>query len=91
MLKKYSSIFGLKRPISHFLNKNFLSFYLSAIKNAGLGSTMNNNIWGDHFKELAVSMKRALDFEARQDAKGKGLIALSLSAIETKHGVPNYS
>ena len=70
--------------LSHFLNKSYLSFYTSAFKNAGLGSTMNLNIWGDQVKELSVNMIRALDFETRLDAKGKGLISLSISAIETE-------
>jgi len=74
---------------SHFLNKAYLSFYLSAVKNAGLGSTMNTNIWADEARDLAVNMARALDFENRLELKGKGIISLSLSAIETEGKLAN--
>ena len=75
----------------NFLNKSYLSFYTAAIKNAGLGQTMNANMHSDNLRQLAVMMNRALSFEAREEAKGLGLIQLSLSAIETKAGIPKIT
>lgn len=80
---------GYVAQTMHFLNKSYLSWYTSALKNAGLGTTMNVNIWSDQAKDLAVNMARALDFETRLDAKGKGLISLALSAIETEGALAN--
>ena len=49
----------------------------------GIGTGMNISLWGDQQKDLAVALYRALDWNNRMDAKGRGIIQLSIQALET--------
>ena len=78
---------GVMKEMNHYVSRAHLSFFTSSLKNLGIGTSMNNMAFGP--KTTAVALARALSFENRMEAKGKGLIQLSLSAMEKKSGIAN--
>ena len=55
----------------------------------GIGTGMNVSLWGDQQKDLAVALYRALDWNNRMDAKGRGIIQLSIQALDTGWSASN--
>ena len=66
--------------ISHFVSRGHLSWVASAIKNAGIGAGQSLKAYPA--KQLAIASMRALSFEERNRAMGKGIMQLSLSSME---------
>ena len=87
--KELGMLRNLMRQGNHYVSRGHLSWYTSALKNMGIGTGMNVSLWGDQQKDLAVALYRALDWNNRMDAKGRGIIQLSIQALDTGWSASN--
>tara|TARA_Y100000401_G_scaffold117476_1_gene126481 strand:+ start:1382 stop:8773 length:7392 start_codon:yes stop_codon:yes gene_type:complete len=78
LLLKYPD--KILNEITHFVSRGHLSWVKSSIKNAGIGQSQSLKAF--EAKNVAIAAARALSFEARQKAMGKGIMQLSLSSME---------